>query len=33
MLVQKVERPEIELVDELNATERGGNGFGSTGLT
>ncbi|MEK7451544.1 MAG: dUTP diphosphatase, partial [Patescibacteria group bacterium] len=33
MLVQKVERPEIELVDELNATERGENGFGSTGLT
>ncbi|MEK7568194.1 MAG: dUTP diphosphatase, partial [Patescibacteria group bacterium] len=32
MLVQKVERPEIELVDELNATERGENGFGSTGL-
>ncbi len=32
MLVQKVERPEIELVGELNATERGENGFGSTGL-
>lgn len=32
MLIQKVECPTIEEVDELDETERGGGGFGSTGL-
>lgn len=31
MLIQRVESPEIELVDELSATVRGEGGFGSTG--
>ena len=32
MLVQKVERAEIEEVKELSETKRGADGFGSTGL-
>jgi len=32
LLIQKVERPEIELVDELDETSRGTGGFGSTGV-
>lgn len=32
MLIQKVERAEIEEVKNLNETSRGGGGFGSTGL-
>lgn len=32
MVINKVERPVIELVDELDETERGANGFGSTGV-
>jgi len=32
MLIQKVERVKIELVDSLENTERGANGFGSTGI-
>ncbi len=31
MLIQKVEHPELVEVDELSNTERGENGFGSTG--
>lgn len=31
MLIQKVEHPELILVEELSETERGANGFGSTG--
>ena len=31
LLIQKVEKPDLELVDELEETERGSNGFGSTG--
>ena len=31
MVIAKHESPELELVDELNDTERGTNGFGSTG--
>lgn len=31
MLIQKVESPEIEAVEALNETNRGENGFGSTG--
>lgn len=31
MLIQKVEFPEIEEVDELSETKRGDGGFGSTG--
>lgn len=31
MLIQKVEQPKIEVVDELSDTERGEGGFGSTG--
>jgi len=31
VLIQKVERPEIELVTELEKTKRGTRGFGSTG--
>ena len=32
MLIQKVERAEIEEVKELSETKRGADGFGSTGL-
>jgi len=33
MLIQKIESPEIEIVDSLNDnTERGDGGFGHTGL-
>jgi len=32
MLIQKVERAEIEEVKELSETKRGGGCFGSTGL-
>lgn len=32
LLIQKVEHPEIEVVDELDETIRGTGGFGSTGL-
>ena len=32
MLIQKVERAEIEEVKELSETKRGAGGFGSTGL-
>lgn len=32
MIIQKVERAEIEEVLELSETKRGGGGFGSTGL-
>ncbi len=32
VLVQKVENPEIEIVDELSETSRGVGGFGSTGI-
>jgi dUTP pyrophosphatase len=32
MLIQKVENPEIEEVSDLENTERGEGGFGSTGL-
>lgn len=32
MLVQKVEHPELIVVNELEATERGEKGFGSTGI-
>lgn len=31
LLIQKVEKPEIELVEELEETERGSAGFGSSG--
>jgi len=31
MLIQKVESPEIEIVEELGDSERGESGFGSTG--
>lgn len=31
MLIQKVESPEIEVVEELSDSERGEDGFGSTG--
>ena len=31
LLVQKVELPELEIVDSLEATERGASGHGSTG--
>lgn len=31
MLIQRVESPEIEVVEALNETNRGENGFGSTG--
>ncbi|TSC96399.1 MAG: dUTPase [Parcubacteria group bacterium Athens0714_26] len=31
ILIQKVEQPEIELVEELSESERGEGGFGSTG--
>ncbi len=32
MLIQKVENPEIKEVDDLEDTERGKGGFGSTGI-
>lgn len=32
MLIKKVERAEIEVVDQLSDSERGENAFGSTGL-
>lgn len=32
IVVNKVERPHIEVVEELDATDRGSNGFGSTGV-
>lgn len=32
MVLNKVEIPVIELVEEINASERGVNGFGSTGV-
>ena len=32
MLIQKVERAEIEIVEDLNITKRGDGGFGSTGM-
>lgn len=32
LLIQKVERPEIEEADELRDTSRGAGGFGSTGV-
>ena len=31
MVINKVERPTIEIVEELDETDRGNNGFGSTG--
>jgi dUTP pyrophosphatase len=32
ILFQKIERPEIEIVDSLSKSERGEGGFGSTGM-
>ena len=32
MLIQKVERAKIEIVEDLNITKRGNGGFGSTGI-
>ncbi len=32
MLIQKIERAEIEVVEDLNITKRGDGGFGSTGM-
>ncbi|MFA9262737.1 MAG: dUTP diphosphatase [Undibacterium sp.] len=32
LLIQKVEHPEIDVVDELDETSRGTGGFGSTGV-
>lgn len=32
ILIQKVECPQIEIVEILSDSDRGGNGFGSTGL-
>jgi len=32
MLIQKIEHPQIEIVSELNESQRGENGFGSTGV-
>ncbi len=32
LLIQKVEHPDIEVVDELDETSRGAGGFGSTGI-
>ncbi len=32
VLIQKIEHPEIEVVEELSETSRGEGGFGSTGL-
>jgi dUTP pyrophosphatase len=33
MLIQKVEQPTLQIVSELPNTERGENGFGSTGIS
>lgn len=33
LVIQKVELPPVEEIDELSDTERGAGGFGSTGLT
>lgn len=32
LVIQKVEHPNFELVDELDETDRGGGGFGSSGV-
>lgn len=32
MVINKIETPIIEIVEEINETERGANGFGSTGV-
>ena len=32
LLIQRVELPELEIVDSLEATERGASGHGSTGV-
>ncbi|MBI5912857.1 dUTP diphosphatase [Candidatus Azambacteria bacterium] len=32
MVIQKIENPEIEVIDELNGSDRGEDGFGSTGI-
>lgn len=32
MVINKVERPTIQIVEELDETDRGSNGFGSTGV-
>ncbi len=32
MLIQKIETPKVEVVEELSSTERGVGGFGSTGI-
>ena len=32
MVINKIERPVIEIVEELTETDRGSNGFGSTGV-
>lgn len=32
MLIQKIEEPTVEIVEELSDSERSGNGFGSTGM-
>ncbi len=32
LLIQKIETPEIEIVDDLSKTSRGEKGFGSTGI-
>lgn len=33
LVIQKVEHPSFELVDELDVTQRGAGGFGSTGVS
>ena len=32
LIIEKISTPEVELVDELDHTERGDGGFGSTGI-
>jgi len=32
LIIEKISTPEVELVDELDDTERGDGGFGSTGI-
>jgi dUTP pyrophosphatase len=32
LVVQKIEKPQIEFVEELTETDRGANGFGSSGV-
>ena len=32
LIIEKISTPEVELVDELDDTERGNGGFGSTGI-